>query len=69
MASELLRLKNIENIETTTIPIASNKYFGQIIDVNLLTATSNSLSGEIVVNDNQKQGLPDLSYNIERNGV
>jgi len=26
---------------------ASNEYFGQIIDVNLLTATSNSLSGEI----------------------
>jgi tRNA-2-methylthio-N6-dimethylallyladenosine synthase len=46
---------------------ASNKYFGRIVDVNVLTATSNSLSGEIVVNDNQKQGLRNLSYNIERN--
>jgi tRNA-2-methylthio-N6-dimethylallyladenosine synthase len=46
---------------------ASNEFFGQIVDVRLLTATSNSLSGEIVVNDKTEQILTNLPSNTERN--
>jgi tRNA-2-methylthio-N6-dimethylallyladenosine synthase len=48
---------------------ASNEYFGQIVDVSLLTATSNSLSGEIFLNDKLSQNLDNLSFNAERNCV
>ena len=48
---------------------ASNEYFGQIVDVNLLTATSNSLSGEIFLNDKSPQNLCNISFGAERNFV
>ena len=48
---------------------ASNEYFGQIVDVRLLSATSNSLSGEIVASNKQERAFTNLSYNTERNRV
>jgi len=49
--------------------MASNEYFGQIVDVRLLDATSNSLRGEVVLNDRAKNCLTNLSVNTERNYV
>jgi tRNA-2-methylthio-N6-dimethylallyladenosine synthase len=48
---------------------ASNEYFGQIVDVSLLDATSNSLSGEVVLNDKAKNFLNNVSFNTESNCV
>ena len=48
---------------------ASKEYFGQIVDVRLLSATSNSLSGEIVATNKQERAFTNLSYNTERNRV
>ena len=48
---------------------ASDEYFGQIFDVSLLTATSNSLSGEIFLNDKLPQNLGNISFGAERNFV
>ena len=48
---------------------ASNEYFGKIVDVSLLSATSNSLSGEIVASNKQERAFTNLSYNTERNRV
>ena len=48
---------------------ASNKYFGQIVDVSVLEATSNSLRGEITLNNKVERSLKNLSSNSERNSV
>jgi tRNA-2-methylthio-N6-dimethylallyladenosine synthase len=45
---------------------ASNEYFGQIVDVNLLSATPNSLSGDVVLNDKSEYCLNNLYSSTER---